>query len=161
MKKFGLHSCDKPCSPSDFCKGGYCDKNGCYENHRNEAMTPLAEFYEQTRILIKDKLSDQDFQLFIELYQSIAKYRNLIFMDIRKVDLPNGTSEYHCGLGGDITSFKTTNPETIEEIFKDAAQHLINEIMDLQELKIVKAIDEMQTAPEEKINEGINPKSES
>lgn len=160
MKKFGLHSCDKPCSPSDFCKDGYCDRNGCYTAHNKDAMTPLAQFYEQTRILIKGKLTDQDFQKFIESYQEIAQYKNLIFMDIRKVNLKNGTSEYHCGLGGDITSFIETNPETIEEIFKDASQHLVNEIMDLQELKIVKAIDKMRTAPEEKIIEEINPKSE-
>jgi hypothetical protein len=24
-------SCDKPCSPSDWCKGGKCDLNGCYQ----------------------------------------------------------------------------------------------------------------------------------
>ena len=23
-------SCSKPCSPSDWYKGGKCDKNGCY-----------------------------------------------------------------------------------------------------------------------------------
>lgn len=25
-----LPSCSKACSPSDFYKGGYCDKNGCF-----------------------------------------------------------------------------------------------------------------------------------
>lgn len=25
-----IMSCDKPCSPSDWYKGGKCDKNGCY-----------------------------------------------------------------------------------------------------------------------------------
>ena len=25
-------SCDRPCSPSDYYKGGYCDRHGCYTN---------------------------------------------------------------------------------------------------------------------------------
>lgn len=25
-----IESCNKPCSPSDWYKGGKCDKNGCY-----------------------------------------------------------------------------------------------------------------------------------
>jgi len=25
-----IKSCGKSCGPSDFCKGGKCDKNGCY-----------------------------------------------------------------------------------------------------------------------------------
>ncbi|MCB0446394.1 MAG: hypothetical protein KDD03_02590, partial [Gelidibacter sp.] len=37
--RFGYHpeshirtNCDKPCSPADFYKGGYCDKKGCYQS---------------------------------------------------------------------------------------------------------------------------------
>lgn len=37
------NSCNKPCSPSDFYVGGYCDKNGCLDNwKRSVKKRPLA-----------------------------------------------------------------------------------------------------------------------
>lgn len=29
-------SCSKPCGPSDFCEGGKCDKNGCYQKTESQ-----------------------------------------------------------------------------------------------------------------------------
>ena len=34
--------CDKACGPSDYYEGGYCDKNGCYQ--QPEATRPPDKF---------------------------------------------------------------------------------------------------------------------
>jgi len=31
IEKMNQKSCDNPCSPSDYYKGGKCDKMGCYK----------------------------------------------------------------------------------------------------------------------------------
>lgn len=157
MKK----SCDKPCTPSDYAPGGYCDKQGCY---KREDLSILGEFYEDVRLLVKDKLEVHEIGHLIELYR-LAKEKQDKKLRIEFTRVKNQKGFHlHVLCGGNIANLQGVPKTEIAQIFFKVSLHMFNEYdkmeMDIEEQKIAKSIDGMETAPGEKINEGNNPKSQ-
>lgn len=51
------HKCKVPCSPSDYCKGGKCDRMGCYEESPKKVHEIKLNIHRQADLMTRTRVN--------------------------------------------------------------------------------------------------------